>query len=106
MMAADVLMLVMCSSLRARGLPFCSSWWRLLLAAANPMSESFNHVEAHRDEENCQERSRQHAADYDRSQHLARYSTSARGSPQRHASQDECEGCHRSEERPVGKESR
>src|ERR1035441_660837 len=95
MMAADVLMLVMCSSLRARGLPFCSSWWRLLLAAANPMSESFNHVEAHRDEENSQERSRQHAADYARSQHLARNAASARGSPQGNASEDECEGGHK-----------
>jgi hypothetical protein len=54
-MAADVLMLVMFSSLRARDLPFCSSGWRLLLTAANPMSETLDHVEAYGDEENSQE---------------------------------------------------
>src|ERR1019366_8146216 len=94
MMAADVLMLVMCSSFGAGYLPY-GFGWLLLLATTNPMTETLDNIEAHRDEENSQKGSGQHAADYDRSQHLARNAASARGSPQGNASEDECEGGHK-----------
>src|SRR5271170_4455020 len=67
---------------------------RDLATSAETVTYPFHHRESYRDEEDGNDRRRQHAADNDCAQYLTRDSTCSRGHPQRYAAQDECECGH------------
>src|SRR6202030_1498337 len=68
-----------------------------LLARARPL---LNDVENHRDEEDSDEARSYHSAYNRRAHDLARNRTGARGSPQRHRAQNECELVHQNWPQP------
>src|SRR5271157_4684892 len=96
-MATDVLRLVMATSC---GRSFSATGWRLVFLTTNPIAEALDHIEAHWNEENGQERSREHAADHHAAYHLPRDGTGAGGCPQRYAPKKKCERRHQDRTQP------
>src|SRR5580704_14461162 len=78
-MTGSVRLLVMARSLRHRSGPFL---WRLFFLARYPNAKALHNVETDGDEEDRQERRRQHAANDDGTQHLPRDAASAGCDPQ------------------------